>query len=50
MLRVMAIGRGSRFVAPLTGTLYFRINDSWSELADNTGSVEVQVRRLEDGR
>jgi hypothetical protein len=44
MLDVQTVGRESRFTAPVNGTLYLRLNDSWSELADNTASVRVTVR------
>lgn len=46
MLKVLSIGRGQRLIAPVTGTLYLRLNDSWSELADNTGEVRVSIRRV----
>ena len=48
MLRVTPIGRSRRFVAAQTGTLYFRLNDSWSRLADNSGTVAVEVRQIKD--
>jgi hypothetical protein len=44
MLKSHSIGRTARFTAPITGTLYLRLNDSWSELADNTGHVSATVR------
>lgn len=44
MLETIPIGRQARFAAPVGGTLYFRVNDSWSELADNSGRVQVQLR------
>lgn len=47
MLKVLSIGRSRQFTAPITGTLYLRVNDSWSELADNTGEVQVSIRRVE---
>ena len=47
MLPEFAVGRQHEFVASASGTLYFRLNDSWSRLADNTGQVTVQVRRIE---
>jgi hypothetical protein len=56
-----AIGRAaSPFLAPIevglettlipteTGTLYLRINDSAAELADNAGSLEVEVELLDE--
>jgi len=30
--------------APISGTLYLRLNDHWGELSDNTGSIQVTVR------
>lgn len=42
---VEPLGRQRRLVAPVTGTLYLRLNDSWSELADNTGHATVTLRR-----
>jgi hypothetical protein len=47
MLRVLPIGRERTFVAPVTGTLYLRLNDSWSELADNRGEATVAVSLAE---
>ncbi len=44
MLDVFPIGREATFTAATTGTLYLRLNDDWSELADNAGKVEVQTR------
>jgi hypothetical protein len=46
MLKQIVVGRETRFVAPLTGTLYFRINDRWNSLADNDGHYRVAVREL----
>lgn len=43
MLRVLPIGRERTFVAPLTGTLYLRVNDAWNRLADNHGSYTITV-------
>ncbi len=45
MLHDFVVGTGTVFEAPVTGTLYFRVNDYWSELADNSGEVEVTVRQ-----
>jgi hypothetical protein len=47
MLRVVAIGSRAELMSPVAGTLYLRLNDSWSELADNTGSVNVSVRPVD---
>jgi hypothetical protein len=43
MLTVLPIGREARLTPRITGTLYFRLNDFWNELADNRGSVHVKV-------
>lgn len=48
MLRVLPVGREMTFEAPLTGTLYLRINDDWSQLRDNRGTARVEIRRRED--
>ncbi len=42
------VGVGKRNVLTPTepGTLYFRVNDFWGELADNSGAYRVKVRRL----
>lgn len=45
---VLPIGSRGEITVPVTGTLYLRFNDSWSELADNTGSVSVSVRPIVD--
>jgi hypothetical protein len=37
------IGLGCEFVAPKSGTLYLRVNDSPAELADNVGQLTVTV-------
>lgn len=47
MLQVIPIGTQARFVAPITGTMYLRLNDDWSELADNRGAVEVLIRGVD---
>ncbi|HET6327466.1 MAG TPA: hypothetical protein VFG04_22480 [Planctomycetaceae bacterium] len=44
MLHQIAVGREIHFTAPISGTLYFRINDHWNSLADNSGSYRVTVR------
>lgn len=43
MLDTFPIGRELEFKAPVTGTLYFRLNEFWNELADNTGAVQVET-------
>jgi hypothetical protein len=47
MLRVYPIGRGGTFTAPVSGTMYLRINDEWSSLNDNNGSVTVEIRTVD---
>ena len=44
MLPVFQTRREHEFTPSASGTLFFRLNDSWSRLADNSGSVEVSVR------
>jgi hypothetical protein len=39
----MVVGAGATFVAPASGTLYLRVNDSPGELYDNDGSYAVVV-------
>jgi hypothetical protein len=46
LLDDVAVGRERRFIPKASGTLYLRLNDAWSELADNTGSVRVEVREV----
>ena len=43
MLNVLPIGRERLLKPAVTGTLYFRVNDFWNELADNRGLVQVTV-------
>lgn len=44
MLKILPLGRDCRFRAPVSGTLYLRVNDEWNSLRDNRGSVMVQIR------
>ena len=44
MLDVKPLGNLSMFEATRTGTLYLRLNDHPGELADNRGSVTVEIR------
>ena len=44
MLDVKPLGNKSVFEAPRSGTLYLRLNDHPGELADNRGSVTVEIR------
>lgn len=43
MLHVVPVGRETQFTPQVSGTLYFRVNDFWNELGDNTGSYSVAV-------
>jgi hypothetical protein len=43
MLHVVPIGRELQFAPQVAGTLYFRINDFWNELGDNSGSYSVVI-------
>jgi hypothetical protein len=47
MLKVLPIGRSRKFVAPVTGTLYLRVNDHWNRLDDNHGAYTVTITRAE---
>lgn len=47
MLKVEALGRGGVFTAPVTGTMYFRVNDEWNSLSNNRGEVTVRIRLAE---
>jgi hypothetical protein len=44
MLEVLPVGREALLKPRVTGTLYFRVNDFWNELADNTGGYQVTVK------
>ena len=43
MLKVYPIGHEVEFIPEVSGTVYFRINDFWGELADNTGNYRVKI-------
>jgi hypothetical protein len=43
MLRVLPVGPAATFTAPLTGTVYLRVNDGWDRLADNRGAYRVTI-------
>lgn len=43
MLTITQIGGDGSITSPVAGTLYLRLNDSWSELADNTGKITVTI-------
>ncbi|MCH8830924.1 MAG: DUF1570 domain-containing protein [Planctomycetes bacterium] len=45
-LTILPIGRNATFRAASSGTLYLRINDFWSQLADNSGKVVFQIREI----
>ena len=47
MLDVKTLGNSSSFEATRSGTLYLRLNDHPGELADNRGTVTVEVRHAE---
>lgn len=44
MLTPLAVGLGTTITPEKSGTLYFRINDSNGELADNAGSLTVEIK------
>lgn len=46
--RPKRIGSESSWSPPVSGTLYFRINDFASELADNAGHVTIEIRETTD--
>lgn len=48
MLKITSVGSDGTITAPVAGTLYLRLNDSWSELADNTGKVAVTITPAQD--
>ena len=50
MLDVLPIGRERVLKPAVTGTLYFRVNDYWNELSDNSGSVQVTIEELFAGK
>jgi hypothetical protein len=45
MLTVVPLGNSVTFKAPFTGRLCLRVNDAFSELSDNRGSLTVTVGR-----
>jgi hypothetical protein len=47
MLQINGLGSRSRFEAADHGTLYLRLNDHPAELADNKGSVSIEIREVE---
>jgi len=48
MLEVLPVGRLLRLTPAISGTLYFRVNDFWNELADNSGSVQVTLEEANE--
>jgi len=44
LLTALPVGREAQLKPKIAGTLYFRINDYWNELADNTGKLHVTVK------
>src|SRR5260370_36553944 len=46
MLEVLPVGRECLLTPRIAGTLYFRVNDFWNELADNTGSYQVTIKEM----
>jgi hypothetical protein len=46
--QTFTIGSRRIMVAPKSGTLYLRVNDSPAELADNAGSLTAGVRPAKD--
>jgi len=47
--RVVSIGSKSRIRPKVAGTLFLRLNDFPSELADNKGGVSVSISRVDGG-
>ena len=46
MLQTITLGKRRTFRAPLSGTLYLRLNDAWNSLSDNRGDVRVTVHEV----
>ncbi|WP_417385507.1 hypothetical protein [Gimesia sp.] len=45
ILKEYPLGAQASWMAPVSGTIYFRLNDAWNALADNRGEIEVTVQR-----
>jgi hypothetical protein len=45
LIKPIAVGPDATLKLDRAGTLYFRVNDSAGELADNSGSLEVEITR-----
>lgn len=43
------LGTSGTFTAPQDGKLYLRCNDAWNELADNSGSIKVKLKKTGEG-
>jgi hypothetical protein len=43
LLKPIVVGLETTFESPRTGTLYLRVNDSAGSLADNVGSLDVEI-------
>ncbi len=41
---VLDLGKSRTIRPTIAGTLYLRVNESWGDLADNTGSFQVRVK------
>lgn len=48
MLQVNSIGSEGVVTFPVAGTLYLRLNDSWSEVADNLGAITVVIAPVQE--
>lgn len=47
LVKPSVVGLQTTLVAPRSGTLYFRINDSAGSLSDNQGQARVEIRKTE---
>lgn len=43
--QVIDVGRAATITPAVSGTVYLRVNDFWSELADNTGEYRVTIQK-----
>lgn len=43
------LGTYGTFTAPQDGKLYLRCSDEWNELADNSGSIKVRLKKTGEG-
>lgn len=43
IMKEYPIGAQASWMAPVSGTVYFRLNDAWNALADNSGEIEVTL-------